>query len=115
PANSLAKVTSAGLVRREGLGKTTILVRYLNCQAPVRIAFVPARPDFQWNNVPAHNYVDEHIFAKLRALRMKPSGLCRDDVFLRRAYLDLLGLIPTAQEARRFVATPLRDKRARLI
>ena len=49
PANSLAKVAPDGLVRREGFGETTILVRYLHCQEPVRLAFVSgARPGFKW-------------------------------------------------------------------
>src|SRR5439155_5351172 len=97
--NGLAKVSHDGLVERQGMGETTVLVRYLHCQEPVRLAFVPARPSFVWQQPPANNYIDEHIFAKLRTLRMNPSRLCSDEVFLRRAYLDLLGILPTADEA----------------
>lgn len=114
-ANSVAKVSPEGLVRRDGLGETTILVRYLRSQVPVRLAFVPARPDFAWSEPTAQNYIDEQVFSKLRALRMNPSELCSDEVFLRRAYLDLLGLLPTAGEAQAFVADLRIDKRARLI
>src|SRR5438445_11835432 len=95
-ANGLAKVSHDGLVERQGLGEATVLVRYLHCQEPVRLAFVPARPGFQWRQPPARNYIDEHIFAKLRALRMNPSELCADAVFLRRVFLDWLGLLPTS-------------------
>ena len=115
PANSLAKVSHDGLVERQGFGETTVLVRYLHCQEAVRLAFVPARPGFAWKGPPANNYIDEHIFARLRTLRINPSGLCSDEVFLRRTDLDLLGLLPTAEEARTFVADKRRDKRARLI
>ena len=66
---------------------------------PVQLAFVPARPDFAWQDVPEANYIDRHVFAKLKTLRMKPSELCDDSVFLRRAYLDALGILPTADEA----------------
>jgi hypothetical protein len=114
-ANSLASVSPDGLVQREGLGETTILVRYLNRQVPVRLAFVPARPDFAWENAPVQNYVDEHVFAKLRTLRMNPSELCSDELFLRRAYLDVLGILPTAEAAQAFVADPHSNKRERLI
>ena len=65
PANSLAKVSHDGLVERQGMGETTVLVRYLHCQEPVRLALVPARPNFVWQQPPANNYIDEHIFAKL--------------------------------------------------
>jgi hypothetical protein len=114
-ANTLATVSPDGLVKREGLGETTILVRYLNRQVPVSLAFVPARPDFTWSRAPVQNYVDEHVFAKLLTLRMNPSELCNDETFIRRAYLDLLGFLPPAESARAFVEDPRSDKRARLI
>ena len=46
---------------------------------------------------------------------MLPSDLCSDAVFLRRAYLDALGALPTPEEARRFLDDARPDKRARLI
>jgi len=111
PANGLAKVSHDGLVQGQGAGETTVLVRYLHCQEPVRLAFVPARPGFVWKNPPVNNYIDEQIFAKLRTLRMNPSELCSDAVFVRRAYLDLLGILPTAEEARAFVNQSARSSR----
>ena len=115
PSNLLANVSADGLVTRERAGETTVLVRYLDQQVAVPIAFVPARPDFVWSEPPAHNYIDGHVFRKLRALRMNPSALCSDTVFLRRAYLDLLGVVPTAETARAFTADATPDKRAQLI
>lgn len=115
PANNLVLVSHAGLVRSEGQGESTVLVRFLDQQLPVRLAFVPARPDFRWSAPRENNYVDKHVFAKLRSLRMNPSDLASDAVFLRRAHLDLLGLLPTPEEARAFAADQRKDKRARLI
>src|SRR5438876_11345457 len=114
-ANSLVKVTQDGRAQHQGSGETTVLVRYLHAQVPVRLAFMPARPGFVWNNQPANNYLDEEIFAKLRVLRINPSDLCSDSEFIRRAYLDLLGILPTAEEARAFLNDALPQKRARLI
>ena len=102
-ANGAAKVTHDGLVQRQNSGETTVLVRYLHAQVPVRLAFMPARPGFVWANPPANNYLDEAVFAKLRRLRINPSDWCSDNEFIRRAYLDLLGILPTAEEARAFV------------
>jgi hypothetical protein len=113
PANGLAKVSHDGLVQRAGMGEVTVLVRYLQCQEPVRIAFVPARPSFVWQEPPANNYIDGHVFAKLRTLRMNPSELCSDEVFIRRAYLDLLGILPTAEEAQAFVDHSPQDNRSK--
>jgi hypothetical protein len=115
PSNQAAVVTPAGEVRRQQIGDTTILVRYLDRQATVQLAFVPARPGYVWRDVPEANYIDRHVFARLRVLRLQPSTLCSDSVFLRRAYLDALGILPTAEEARAFLGDTRPDKRARLI
>ncbi|HEY0551654.1 MAG TPA: DUF1549 domain-containing protein, partial [Verrucomicrobiae bacterium] len=115
PANNLVKVSHDGLVQSEGRGETTVLVRFLDQQLPVRLAFIPARPNFKWSAPRENNYLDKHVFAKLRSLRINPSEPCSDTVFARRAYLDLLGLLPTGDEARAFAAETRPDKRARLI
>ena len=115
PSNLLVKVSHDGLVKREKAGETTVLVRYLGQQVPVPIAFVPARPDFVWSNPSANNFIDEHIFRKLRTLRMNPSAPCTDATFLRRAYLDLVGFVPDVETARAFVADTAPDKRTKLI
>ena len=104
-----------GVAERRQLGETTILVRYLERQVAVQLAFVPARPDFVWREPPHNNYIDKHVCAKLKTLRMLPSDLASDSVFVRRAYLDSVGVLPTPEETRKFLADTRPDKRARLI
>jgi hypothetical protein len=115
PANLNVRVEPDGTARRAAFGESAVLVRYLDRQATVRLAFVPSRPDFVWSDPPENNYVDRLIDAKLKTLRLNPSELCSDGVFLRRAYLDLLGVLPTPEETRAFLADPRPDKRARKI
>src|SRR5688572_5305450 len=115
PATPLVEISHDGLVHAKGSGETTVLVRYLHCQEPVRLAFVPARPQFKWTRVTANNYIDDHVFGKLKLLRMNPSDLCSDATFIRRACLDLLGILPTAEEAQGFVRERSRNKRTRLV
>jgi hypothetical protein len=115
PSNLVARVDGSGMVHRLAMGETAVLVRYLDRQAVVQLAFVPARPGFTWPSPPEHNFIDRHLFARLKRLRMRPSGLCSDSEFLRRAYLDALGVLPTPEEARRFLADRRPDKRARLV
>jgi hypothetical protein len=120
PSNPSVSVSAAGEVRHiaDGSGRVTetaIMVRYLNRQATVQFAFVPTRPGFAWHDVPEANYIDRHVFTKLRTLRMQPSELCADHVFLRRAYLDTIGTLPTVKETKAFLADIRLDKRARLI
>ena len=71
---------------------------------------MPARPDFVWKSPPENNYIDEQVFTWLRTLRINPSDLCTDTEFIRRAYLDLLGLLPTPDEARVFVNDERKSK-----
>ena len=114
-ASGVAKVSYGGRIERESDGETVVLVRYLDRQVPVRVAFVPARPGFKERKVAPRNYVDKLIFSKLKTLRMNPSDLCRDEEFIRRAYLDLLGILPTASDAQNFIASNRTEKRARLV
>ena len=60
------------------------------------------------------NRIDEIVFAKLNALGIKPV-LCSDAVFVRRAYLDLTGKLPSADEAKAFIRSPDKNKRVALI
>ncbi|MCH8043330.1 MAG: DUF1549 domain-containing protein [Planctomycetes bacterium] len=115
PSNLLATVTAGGRARRVGFGETTILVRYLHKHLPVTLAFMPERKGFAWTGAKPSNYIDRHVLAKLRKLRMNPSELCDDSTFVRRAFLDAIGLPPTADEARAFVADKNADKRKQLI
>jgi len=100
----LVNVSREGRVDRLQAGEATIIVRYLDKQQPVQLAFVPARPDFEWQPTRQNNFIDRHVFAKLKSLRMTPSALCTDAVYVRRAYLDLCGIPPTTAEARAFIA-----------
>ncbi|MST93897.1 MAG: DUF1553 domain-containing protein [Pedosphaera sp.] len=115
PANLLVSVSPDGLVTSQRPGETTVIVRFLEKQTPVRLAFVPKRPAFKWSSPPENNFIDHEVFAKLRTLRMNPAPLCSDEIFLRRAHLDLLGLIPTGDEARAFLADTAPGKRTKLV
>ncbi len=111
--NQLVSVSHDGLATARGDGETTVLVRFLDQQFPVRLSFVPNRPEPKLPHV--NNYIDRQIFAKLRTLRTEPSLICSDEIFLRRAYLDLLGILPTASEARAFVKDASGNKRKDLV
>lgn len=114
-SNLSVDVDAGGLVSREDFGEATVVVRYLSQQLPVRVAFIRRHDDFVWSDPPANNYIDRFVFDKLRTLRINPSELSSDAEFARRAYQDALGLLPTADEARAFVASKDADKRAKLI
>jgi len=59
--------------------------------------------------------IDELVFAVLKAKGIQSARLCSDAVFLRRVYLDVIGTLPTAEEAKAFLDDKSHDKRAKLI
>src|ERR1035437_9892033 len=61
------------------------------------------------------NRIDELVFAHWKQVGVEPSRLCSDAVFMRRAYLDVIGTLPTAAEAQKFLADPDPHKRSVLI
>ena len=64
---------------------------------------------------PTRNFLDRAVLAKLRDLNLPPSEPADDATFLRRASLDTIGLLPTAEETRAFLLDPSADKRDRLV
>ncbi|MCS7022444.1 MAG: DUF1549 and DUF1553 domain-containing protein [Gemmataceae bacterium] len=111
----VARLTPQGEVVREGYGSTVLLIRYLNQVQPLRLVFVPARPTFAAEDWTPFNEIDRLVFQRLQHLRLPPASLCSDEVFLRRAYLDTIGLLPSVDETRTFLADRDPHKRSKLI
>jgi hypothetical protein len=77
---------------------------------------VPSSTPFESNAaVTARNGIDEAVFARLKRLGIEPARLCSDGVFVRRAFLDVIGTVPTADEARAFLDDPSPNKRSALV
>ena len=50
------------------------------------------------------NFIDDLVLEKLQSLNLPPSPRCTDAEFIRRAFIDTIGVLPTAQETRDFLA-----------
>ncbi|MFN7878091.1 MAG: DUF1549 and DUF1553 domain-containing protein [Pirellula sp.] len=61
------------------------------------------------------NYIDTLVKAKLQKLRLPESGTCTDEEFVRRTTIDIVGLLPTEEETKQFVASTEPDKRTKWI
>ena len=61
------------------------------------------------------NRIDDLVFARLKQLDIRPAHLCSDAVFVRRAYVDIVGTLPTGHEAREFILDKSPAKRSALI
>jgi hypothetical protein len=106
--------TPGGLVTTNGRGQAAALVRFEG-QAALATFVLPYSASAQlaeWKN---ENFVDELASAKFRELGIEPTALCSDGAFLRRAYVDAIGGIPTIEETRSFLASKDPNKRRHLI
>ena len=61
------------------------------------------------------NAIDDLVFARLEQCNVQPATVCSDGVFVRRAYLDVIGTLPSGYEAREFILDRTANKRAALI
>ncbi len=113
-AGQIIEPSSRGLLQASDIpGEAAVLVRYLGhvavCRAVVPRATQPfARPA-------ENNFIDKHVWDKLTRLGIAPSDLIDDSTYLRRVYLDTIGTLPTAAEARKFLADSAADKRIKLV
>jgi hypothetical protein len=113
-AKSIATADRQGLVQAETIpGEAAILVRYLGQVAVCRITIPRAGVTFV--RPPENNFIDRLVWDKLERLGIPPSNLADDATFLRRAYLDVIGTLPTAEEARTFLGVADPQKRSRLV
>ncbi|MCB9783437.1 MAG: DUF1553 domain-containing protein [Candidatus Omnitrophica bacterium] len=105
----------SGLATAGESGEVTVLGRYGRLSACAQVIVRPDYRELDWPDLPVANYIDQRVFEKLRLLRLVPASLCEDHVFLRRAYLDIIGVLPTVEETQCFLEDPDPNKRARLV
>jgi hypothetical protein len=106
-----------GRLAVRGSGEGAITAWYLSkiATATVTVPYPGQVSAEVFANAPRRNLIDELVLAKLKSLNLPPSPPCDDATFIRRAFLDTIGVLPTADEARAFLADKANDKRDKLI
>ncbi|HOX57537.1 MAG TPA: DUF1553 domain-containing protein [Candidatus Paceibacterota bacterium] len=97
--------------------KTASLLAFLVLAVPGGVAAPAAAPnpyDAKADLV-ARNAIDDVVFARLEQRNVQPAAICSDGVFVRRAYLDIIGTLPSGYEAREFILDRSSGKRRALI
>ena len=113
--SEMAEVSPTGLVHTFDLtGDVAVMARFQG-QVSVFRATLPLGIEVADNTLPPRrNFIDELVFAKLKALGIPPSSVCDDATFVRRASLDIAGRLPAADEVQAFVADADPQKRDKL-
>ena len=104
-----------GLMTTKSRGEAFIMARFHTFTEGMQTIVIPEKLKYTKPVVIANNYIDNHVYNKLHKLRIIPSELCTDQVFIRRVYLDLIGSLPTVDELNAFLADQSPDKRSKLI
>jgi hypothetical protein len=115
---TIAEVDEAtGLAKVIGYGEGAISVWYSGQIALARITspWPSVIPDEVFARTPKRNVIDKRVIEQLRRLNLKPSRPSSDSEFIRRVYLDVVGMLPTPQETKAFLADTSETKRDDLI
>ncbi|MCF7765231.1 MAG: DUF1549 and DUF1553 domain-containing protein [Verrucomicrobia bacterium] len=98
-------------------GETAVVARFMGLISISRVIVPPDRslPESLFAALPTNSFVDRLALEWFRKLGLVPSDTCTDTEFLRRVSLDVIGMLPSPEEARAFLADPSPDKRDRWI
>ena len=98
-------------------GEATISARFggLFANCDVSIPLPEPVPPERYAALPRSNFIDGLVWTKLRKLGLTPSAPAGDATYLRRAFIDVIGRLPTPDETRAFLADTSKDKRTKLV
>jgi len=111
----IADVDVDGFVTFKARGEVAVIAHYLDLVANVRLTHLVEVPGFKVAEVPTDNVIDQTVFAKLNRMRISPSEPCTDQEFIRRAYLDTIGVLPRPEEVDAFLADASPKRRENLV
>ena len=111
----VADVSRNGLVEGLKRGEVAVVVRYLEFIESSFITFIEDVENFVWSDPQVNNYIDDAVDQKLKQLKYLPSDLCTDEEFIRRVYLDVIGILPTLEEVTTFAADQDPEKRDKAV
>lgn len=113
--DTVVTLSPEGKIQAVSPGLTTVTARAFGQVAAAQIGVAARLDSTDPVNLTPVNFIDVHVFKKLREMNVAPAPLSSDQEFVRRVFLDTIGLLPTPAEVRKFLDDPLPDKRARLI
>ena len=110
-----AAITQSGIVTAGARGEAFIMARYETHTVGSQFIVLPKGLKYEDPKTPELNYIDTLVHNKLRKLRIIPSEVARDEVFLRRVFIDITGTLPAPEEREKFIADTNPDKRELVI
>lgn len=110
-----ASINKDGLVTSGDRGAAFMLARFDVYSVTSQVLVIPGQLQYERPKLAETNYIDTLVNDNLHKLRILPSGICTDEEFVRRAYIDIAGVYPQATDMRTFLADANPNKRSALI
>jgi hypothetical protein len=116
--SAIAAVNDSGMISTSHItGEVAVMARYMGMIEVIQIAVPLAEKvnESVYAKLPRNNYIDDLVWKKLQRLNLTPSSPASEGTFLRRAYIDIIGRIPDADEVQAFLDDKSAAKRDKLI
>lgn len=110
-----ATIDKSGLVTSGDRGAAFMLARFDVYSVTAQVLVIPDKLQYERPKLAETNYIDALVNENLHKLRILPSGVCTDEEFVRRAFIDIAGIYPTSTDIRTFQADQNPDKRGALV
>ena len=110
----VVEVSESGLVKAVKTGETAVMIRSAGHAVSAGFGVI-SEPISDYPEIPQRNYIDDHVFAKLKKFNIIPSKLASDEEFLRRVCLDVTGTLPPPDRVLEFLNNTDPNKRDKLI
>jgi hypothetical protein len=110
-----ASIDKAGLVTSGDRGVAFMLARFDVYSVTTQVLVIPDKLQYERPKLVEVNYIDQLVNENLHKLRILPSGICTDEEYVRRAFIDVVGVYPDPKDIRSFLADKNPKKREALI
>ncbi len=110
-----ASVSKQGVVTSGDRGEAFVLARFDVYSITSQILVIPDKLKYERPKLAENNYIDTLVNEKLHKLRIYPSAQADDEEFVRRVFIDVLGVMPKPDDVKSFIADSNPKKRETLI
>ncbi len=112
---AVTTVSQDGFVTGVGRGQAGVSARYLEHWKTLIVTYAPGEIGEHPAEPQRFNEVDGWVGSQLEKLQLSFSNLCTDEQFVRRVYLDVIGILPTISDVQKFTLDNDVRKRVKLI
>ena len=111
-------VSDLGVIKSGPIpGEATIMARFMGAIATCRVLIPLAGEisDDYYADLPRNNFIDDKVWDKLQLLGITASSPAVDSKIVRRLFIDIIGRLPTPEEAQQYINDTTLDKQAKLV